>query len=73
VDGEEVEACLADQELLDNVNAVALKGSAMGVTSTPTFFVNGEMYPGSMSIEQFSEIIDPLLEEGANEGEDNAQ
>jgi protein-disulfide isomerase len=71
--GEDVEACLADQELLDNVNAVALKGSAMGVTSTPTFFVNGEMYPGSMSIEQFSEIIDPLLEEGANEGEDNAQ
>ena len=71
--GKDVEACLADQQLLENVNAVALKGSEMGVTSTPTFFINGEMYPGAMSIEQFSEIIDPLLENDADEGNRDAQ
>lgn len=71
--GEQVETCLADQELLDNINLVAAKGSAMGVTSTPTFFVNGEKYAGALSIEQFSEIIDPLLAEGEEGGAENAE
>lgn len=59
---ETFEACLTDQKLLDEINVVKERGaSEFGVDSTPTFFINGKRYPGAMSIEQFSAIIDPLL------------
>ena len=58
---ESFEACLTDQKLLDEVRAVRAKGSDFGVTATPTFFINGKKYPGAMSIEQMSAVIDPLL------------
>lgn len=60
--GEQVEACLTDQALLDKVTAVADAGKAFGVDSTPTFFINGEKKQGAMSIEQFSAILDPMIE-----------
>ena len=59
--GDEVESCLTDQALLDKITAVAETGKKLGVDSTPTFFVNGKPYKGSMTIEQFSDILDPLL------------
>ena len=59
--GDEVESCLTDQALLDKITAVAETGKKLGVDSTPTFFVNGKPYKGSMTIEQFGEILDPLL------------
>lgn len=59
--GDEVESCLTDQALLDKITAVAETGKKLGVDSTPTFFVNGKPYKGAMTIEQFSEILDPLL------------
>lgn len=56
------EACLTDQKLLEDIRAVRTRGEKdFGVTSTPTFFVNGAKYPGAMSIAEFSAIIDPLL------------
>jgi protein-disulfide isomerase len=56
------EACLTNQKLLDDVNAVRTKAAdEFGVQSTPTFFINGKRYPGNMSIEIMSAIIDPLL------------
>lgn len=55
------EACLADEDLLAKITAVADRGKSFGVDSTPTFFVNGEMHKGALSIEQFSQIVDPLL------------
>jgi len=57
------ESCLQDQALLEQVAAVAEAGKSFGVDSTPTFFVNGEMRKGALSLEQFSEIIDPLVAE----------
>ena len=36
-------------------------GRSFGVDSTPTFFINGQMQKGALSIERFSEIIDPLV------------
>lgn len=54
--------CLTNQELLNQVNASRERASKdFGVESTPTFFINGQRYPGAMTIEQFSGIIDPLL------------
>ena len=58
---ESFEACLTNQKLLDDVRAVRSRGAEFGVDSTPTFFINGKKYPGAMSIEQMSAIIDPLL------------
>jgi protein-disulfide isomerase len=59
---EKFEACLTDQKLLEDVRAVRDRGSKeFGVNSTPTFFINGGRYPGAMSIEEVSAIIDPLL------------
>jgi protein-disulfide isomerase len=59
---EKFEACLTDQKLLDDVRAVRERGSNdFGVNSTPTFFINGGRYPGAMSIEEFSAILDPLV------------
>ena len=59
---ESFEACLTNQKLLDDVNAVRTKAAdEFGVQSTPTFIINGKRYPGNMSIGMLSAIIDPLL------------
>ena len=55
------EACLQNEELMQQVQAVAEVGRGFGVDSTPTFFINGKMYKGALSVAQFSDTIDPLL------------
>ena len=37
------------------------EGQELGVKSTPTFFVNGQLIAGAQGIEVFSEIIDEAL------------
>lgn len=59
--GEKVEACLTDQSILDKVSEVMETGKSYGVNSTPTFFINGEEHKGALTIDQFSEIIDPMI------------
>jgi len=59
---ESFEACLTDQKLLDEIRAVKNRGEKdFGVDATPTFFINGKKYPGALSLEEMSAIIDPLL------------
>lgn len=59
---ESFQACLTDQELLDDINAVRERASEdFGVDSTPTFFINGQKYSGALTIEQMSAILDPML------------
>jgi protein-disulfide isomerase len=59
---ETFEACLTNQKLLDDVNAVMQKGAKeFEVSSTPTFFINGKRYSGDMSVDTMSALIDPLL------------
>ena len=59
---ESFEACLTDQQLLDQVRAVQKRGAEeFRIDSTPTFFINGKTYKGAMSIAELSAIIDPLL------------
>jgi protein-disulfide isomerase len=59
---ESFEACLTDQKLLEDVRAIKDRGDKeFGVDSTPTFFINGSKYPGAMSIDEFSAIIDGML------------
>lgn len=62
---ESFETCLKDQSLLDKILAQRKKASEeFGVTSTPTFFINGEKLEGGPTLEAFSKAIDPLLAEG---------
>jgi protein-disulfide isomerase len=59
---ESFEACLTNQQLLDDVNAVRQKAAEQfEVQSTPTFLINGQRYAGNMSIDQMSAIIDSQL------------
>jgi protein-disulfide isomerase len=54
--------CLTNQQLLNDVNEVRERGAKdFGVESTPTFFINGKKYPGALTVEQMSGIIDALL------------
>jgi protein-disulfide isomerase len=60
--GEEVEACLKDQKLLDKIAAdQKYANEVLKVNATPTFFINGEMLRGENSFEEFAKHIDPLL------------
>ncbi len=58
---EKFESCLRDQATYDRIMEVAEEGRAQGVNSTPTFVIDGEMYRGALSIEQFEEILAPKL------------
>ena len=59
---ESFEACLSNQDLQDNLTAVRQRASEkFGVNSTPTFFINGKIERGAMTIEEFEQKIDPLL------------
>lgn len=59
---EQVDACLADQSLVDSILEGRLEGqNEHKVQSTPTFVINDEVYPGNRSIDEFAAIIDPLV------------
>jgi protein-disulfide isomerase len=51
------EACLANQQLLDDVIATYDRGAELGVTATPTFFINGQSYPGALTMAQLRTAI----------------
>jgi protein-disulfide isomerase len=56
------DACLRDQKVLDGIEKVRSRASErFKVESTPTFFINGTMYRGVLSIEDMAKAIDPLL------------
>jgi len=55
-------ACLQNQTILDGVRSVRSRASTkFGVSSTPTFFINGTKVSGDVSIEEMDKIIQPLL------------
>jgi len=54
-------ACLGSAELRDGLFRLRQQGTEAGVLFTPSFVINGTLYPGSYSIEEFSEIIEPLV------------
>jgi protein-disulfide isomerase len=61
----EFNECLANQKLLDSIQAVRDHAAQkLGVNSTPTFFVNGKKLVGDVSIDQMAKEIDPYLKSG---------
>lgn len=56
------EACINDKALLGKVQQMRDRGSQkFKVEATPTFYINGERYPGAMSIEDLDKAIAPLI------------
>jgi len=55
---ESFNACLTNKEIQDGVLAVKNRASnEFGVSSTPTFFINGELHRGELSIDEIDEIL----------------
>jgi protein-disulfide isomerase len=56
------EACLANQQLLGDIEKVRERAAAkFGVNSTPTFFINGKRQSGAVSIEELEKLIERYL------------
>jgi protein-disulfide isomerase len=56
------DACLQDQKMLDAIEWVRARGAdRFKVDSTPTFFINGKVFKGALSIDDMAKAIDPLL------------
>ena len=59
---ESFDKCLADQKLLEDITAVRTRGTeTFGVSSTPTFFINGKKLTGGASLEDFDKAFAPIL------------
>jgi protein-disulfide isomerase len=55
-------SCLANQKLLDGIQAVRDRAAnQLGVSSTPTFFINGKRVAGALSIEEMEKDLEPYL------------
>jgi protein-disulfide isomerase len=54
-------ACLDDHHFLGTVNANASYAASLGLTGTPSFFINGRELIGALPIEQFKTVIDEEL------------
>ncbi|MGZ3697475.1 MAG: thioredoxin domain-containing protein [Bdellovibrionota bacterium] len=60
-DAKKYSECVASKKFADAVQKDMDYGEKIGVKSTPTFFINGQLVNGAVPIEQFSEIIDDEL------------
>jgi len=59
---ESFDACLKDQKLLDNLEADRKHASeTFGISSTPTFFINGKRLQETPTLEAFDKVLEPLL------------
>jgi protein-disulfide isomerase len=54
---ESVKACLADRQLLDRIAQTRQRAVTLGVSSTPTFFINGDKIEGYQTIQQLERLI----------------
>jgi protein-disulfide isomerase len=53
--------CLDAHLMLVKIDADVKEGQEISIKSTPTFFINGQLFSGAQPIEAFSEIIDEEL------------
>jgi protein-disulfide isomerase len=59
---ESFDACLKNEAVAKGIHEIRERaGSAFGVDSTPTFFINGQVVRGAEPVEEFRKIIDAAL------------
>ncbi len=55
--------CLDNERYLDEVGADLQYGAGLGITGTPTFFINGLPLVGAQPLSNFTQLIDDELED----------
>jgi protein-disulfide isomerase len=59
---ETFEKCLANQQMMDGIEAVRIRAAEkLGVNSTPTFFINGKIHRGTMTIQELEKQLAAYL------------
>jgi protein-disulfide isomerase len=61
LDTEAFQACLDSDRHIPTIDASFQQAESLGVSGTPTFFINGRMLVGAKPIEEFRRIIDEEL------------
>jgi protein-disulfide isomerase len=64
LDGTAFAECLSDNRKMDQVRQEYAEGAALGVSSTPTFFINGNEVKGAQPFEVFQAEIEAALAGG---------
>lgn len=57
----EFKTCLESGKFKAKVDADVAQGAAIGIKSTPTFYINGKLISGAQPLEVFTEVIDADL------------
>lgn len=55
--------CVAANKYKEAIEKDLAYGETLGVRSTPTFFINGEIVSGALEYDKFAEIIDEAIED----------
>ena len=63
LDGERFARCLDERRFADAVDADVAQAHALGISSTPTFIINGQRLVGVQPIETFRSVIADALHE----------
>ena len=64
LDAERFEQCYTDKRYSDQVDADLLDAGTVGITSTPSFLVNGVLISGAQPVDSFTRVIDAELARG---------
>ncbi len=64
LDRERFETCMAEATYRPEVAKDYQDGTTLGITGTPTFFVNGYRVVGALPFDSFKQVIDQALEQG---------
>ena len=58
------ESCMESGRHAARIQSSSEEGSRLGVRSTPTFLIGGQLYPGGAS-DEFVRVVDSLIAAGA--------
>lgn len=64
VTADQFNACMANQALVSQLNAVKERGRKLGVIGTPNFFVNGRLVKSTMGVAELRALVDPIIAGG---------
>ncbi|MDA8793371.1 DsbA family protein [Bacteriovoracaceae bacterium] len=58
---EKFNECLDGNKFMQRIDQDIAEGKKLGIKSTPTFFVNGQLVAGALPVEEFSKLIEEQL------------
>ncbi|MFQ5723194.1 MAG: thioredoxin domain-containing protein [Terriglobia bacterium] len=66
LDAKDFERCLMTQRYLPVVEEDIREGRRVGISATPTFFINGRRFSGTPTVEQLQQLIEEALKTAAS-------